>query len=250
MRKIQCAVCMSENYLCNKCKYQTKSWLCLELLDIRILKWRNAWLRLVGQMSNGFVKKITEYYSTYIKNAPICIYYPTFDSGTCDCINFFVRSMHQSNETLISNEFNSFWKHNNFDNLQRPSSLRCDDSSRFRHPQKIESMAGHAPALLVVLVQFWLSPFHSFCHWKVEAATSATSVKSWRTCFNFAQSNPIRCRCWVSWEGFSCILCATSCTPKRINHDQTNRIQQKRVEPQCKLLICYVNFRCKYFLVP
>ena len=180
MRKIQCAVCMSENYLCNKCKYQTKSWLCLELLDIRILKWRNAWLRLVGQMSNGFVKKITEYYSTYIKNAPICIYYPTFDSGTCDCINFFVRSMHQSNETLISNEFNSFWKHNNFDNLQRPSSLRCDDSSRFRHPQKIESMAGHAPALLVVLVQFWLSPFHSFCHWKVEAATSATSVKSWR----------------------------------------------------------------------
>lgn len=53
-------------------------------------------------------------------------------------------------------------------------------------------------------------------------------LKSWRTCFNFAQSNPIRCRCWVScWEGFSCILCATSCTPKRINHDQTNRIQQK-----------------------
>jgi hypothetical protein len=249
MRKIQCAVCMSKNYLCNKCKYQTKSWLCLELLDIQILS-NIKMTQCMAQAGWANVKwvcqKITEYYSTYIKNAPICVYYPTsnFWQWHMWLHQFFRRSMHQSN---FDRQWIQFWKHNNFDNLQRPSSLRCDDSSRFRHPQKIESMAGHAPALLV---QFWLSPFHTFCHWKVEAVTSATSVKSWRVEEHVSTSHKaIQFGAGVEYlAGRVSLAFSARLLVPRNESTMTKQIgfNKKRVE----LLICYVKFRCKYFLVP
>lgn len=140
---------------------------------------------------------------------------------------FFVRSMHQSNETLNRQWIQFILK---AQQLWQPTASKLITlwffSSRFRHPQKIESMAGKSR-------QLPLPPFVK--GWRV--------MKSWRTCFNFAQSNPIRCRCWVScWEGFSCILCATSCTPKRIKHDQTNRIQQKtgRTTMQTSDMLCKI----------